>query len=150
MRDGKEGIEAEMTWLSVHHHIFPATSIRLQEAQQARVTVMANAAEILAYGTKWGAEVIVHGHEHQPSVTIARRWPTDAIGKHFVPMVSIGAGSAGVEQGLLGPLGRNQYFVLYRRKDDLIIRSRSLGEAGIAFVSHNDMMIPLGPPHRHT
>ncbi len=138
----EENVE-DLIWVSVHHHIFPATSIRLEEAQRAKVTVMANAAEILAHATSWGAEVILHGHEHQPSVTIARRWPTDAAGKHFVPVISIGAGSVGAEQKLLGPFGRNQYFVLYRRKKDLILRSRCLGEAGIAFVAQNDMIVPL-------
>jgi hypothetical protein len=134
----------ELTWLSVHHHLFPATSIPLEEAQRAKVTVMANAAEILAHARHWGTEVILHGHEHQPSVTIVRSWPTDATSKHFVPMVSIGAGSAGVKQGLLGHIGRNQYFVLYRRKTDLILRSRWLGNEGIAFVAQNDMVVPLG------
>jgi hypothetical protein len=138
-----EGMENETIWFAVHHHIFPATSVRLQEAQQAKVTVMANAAEILACATHWGAEAILHGHEHQPSVTITRRWPSDGMGRHLVPVVSIGAGSAGAEQRLLGPFGRNQYFVLYRRNNDLILRSRCLGDAGIAFVAQNDLIVPL-------
>jgi predicted MPP superfamily phosphohydrolase len=135
-----EGPQAHI-WMVFHHHIFPATAISLQDARRANLTLTANASEVLAWARRFGVEAILHGHEHQPSVTVARSWPTDTVGKQFVPVVAIGAGSASVKQHLTGPFGRNQYFVLYRRADDTIIRSRALGPQGQAFGAHNDIVI---------
>jgi hypothetical protein len=132
----------EAVWLAVHHHIFPATSLRLGDAMQAKVSTMANSVEILARSSQWGVEAILHGHEHQPSLTVARRWPTDFRGKAFTPIVSIGAGSFGVEPALLGPFARHHYYVLGLRSQDILIRSRCLGDEGVAFVSHGDVLLP--------
>jgi len=48
----------------------------LQKSQK-KVSVMANADEILNYANQWGVEMVLHGHEHQPTVTAVRRWPVD-------------------------------------------------------------------------
>jgi UDP-2,3-diacylglucosamine pyrophosphatase LpxH len=135
-----KGLQSHI-WMVLHHHIFPATPIRLQDAQAAHLTIMANASEVLAWARRLGVEAILHGHEHQPAVTIARSWPTDSMGKQFVPVVAIGAGSAAVKRQHLGPFGRNQYFVLYRRGGDTIVRSRCLGDEGLAFTAHNDFVL---------
>jgi hypothetical protein len=40
-------------------------------------------------------------------------------------------------------LGRNQYFVLYRKPDQIVIRSRCISDEGFAFMAHNDLVVPL-------
>jgi 3',5'-cyclic AMP phosphodiesterase CpdA len=130
-----------LNWIVVHHHIFPATPTPLSEAEGRVVSIMANSAEILDYANQWKVEVILHGHEHQPSITVARRWPID-VGDVFAPIASIGAGSFSVKRDSLGPFSRNHYYVLVRRADGLLIRSRQQGTGGVKFVSHSDMWLP--------
>jgi hypothetical protein len=139
--------EQVFTWMAVHHHIFPATSMRLEQAQQRKASVMGNAPALLDYATRWKVEMILHGHEHQPSVTVAHRWPTDC-GDNFFPITAVGAGSFSVDAQDLGPFARNHYYILYRRPTDIIIRSRWLGESGIRFGSHNDIILPRPVPSR--
>lgn len=139
-RDDGEDMRAHV-WMVLHHHIFPATPIRLEDARSAHLTIMANAPEVLAWARRHNVETILHGHEHQPSITIARSWPIDSMGKEFVPILAISAGSACVKRQHLGPFGRNQYFVMYQRAGDIIVRSRCLGDQGFAFVAHNDIVI---------
>ena len=43
----------------------------------------------------------------------------------------------------IGALGRNQYFVLYRKPDQIVIRSRCISDEGFAFMAHNDLVVPL-------
>ena len=58
------------TWLAVHHHVFPASSTPLDQAREAKsLSVLANAPQVLEYANDWRAELILHGHEHQQSVT---------------------------------------------------------------------------------
>jgi 3',5'-cyclic AMP phosphodiesterase CpdA len=140
LRGNGKGVRSHV-WMVLHHHIFPATAIRLEDAKAAHLTIMANAPEVLAFARRLNVETILHGHEHQPSVTVARSWPTDSMGKQFVPVVAIGAGSASVKRQHLGPFSRNQYFILYRRESDTIVRSRYSGDQGLAFVPHNDLVI---------
>jgi 3',5'-cyclic AMP phosphodiesterase CpdA len=130
-----------LTWIAVHHHIFPAASSGLAEAQRKKISVMANAAEILDYANQWKVEMILHGHEHQPSVTVARRWPVD-VGDVFAPIAAVGAGSFGVVRDFLGHFSRNHYYIIQRRADDIIIRSRCQGDGGVRFIAHSDLCIP--------
>jgi 3',5'-cyclic AMP phosphodiesterase CpdA len=146
-RDRVDGYDAVHSWMAVHHHVFPASSIQLEDAQQKRVSLIGNALEVQQYATRWGVEMILHGHEHQPSVTVARRWPVE-LGDEFAPLTVIGAGSFSVCREKLGPFSRNQYFVLYRRADDVIVRSRQTGETMESFIPHNDIILPQ--PGRQT
>jgi len=124
----------------VHHHILPCSSVPLEQAQTKNVSVMANAAEVLDSANRWGVELILHGHEHQPMVTVARRWPVGA-GGEFNAMIVIGAGSFSVKREQLGPFARNHYYVICLRKDDIIVRSRCIGDNGTNFVGHNDVFL---------
>jgi hypothetical protein len=130
------------TWLVVHHHVFPATSAAIYEAERRNVSVLANSSEFRAKALSWSAELIMHGHEHQPCVTVARTWPAGA-GLDFAPLVVVGAGSISAHRDLLGEFSRNHYFVIHRREHDVLIRSRCMGDFGTSFVGHNDMTIPL-------
>lgn len=129
------------TWLAVHHHVFPATSSPLSDASVARVSTMANSPEVLEMANETRCELILHGHEHQPCVTVARRWPADG-GETFAPTASIGAGSFGVKREYLGPFSRNQYFVIIRRSSGILLRSRAQGSTGVRFVPHSDIWLP--------
>ena len=100
---------------------------------------MANAAEILTLATQWGVEMILHGHDHQPSITVAHRWPVEREGG-LKPIISVGAGSCGARDHL-GPIARNQYFIVYRRRDSIIIRSRCMDENGLKFARHDDVKL---------
>jgi hypothetical protein len=141
LREDREAGRVTNAWIAVHHHIFPACSLPLPEAERRKVSVMANASEVIDFANQMGIEVVLHGHEHQPSVTVARRWPIDE-GNVFAPVVSVGAGSFGVSRDYLGPFARNQYFVVHRRTKDIVIRSRCQGAGGVKFVSHSDLQIP--------
>jgi predicted phosphodiesterase len=130
------------TWIVVHHHVLPVNSAEVRNALQHKVSVMGNAADLLELAAEVRAEVILHGHEHQPLVTIARRWSSDESIPDFHPVVILGAGSFSSPYTDLGPFRRNHYFLLYRRAGDLIVRSRALGDNGLAFGKHRDLQIP--------
>jgi hypothetical protein len=101
---------------------------------------MGNASALLQFAAHLGVEMILHGHEHHPSVTIARRWPND-VGDEFYPIAAIGAGSLGLDVQHLADFPRNHYYVLYRLSDRVIVRSRGLGPSGIQFVAHQDLQL---------
>jgi hypothetical protein len=138
-RSGDYGIVR--TWLAVHHHLLPVTATSLEAARARKVSVMGNASLVQTYASRWNVELVLHGHEHQPAVTVARRWPADA-GPGFSPLTVLAAGSVGAKVEFLGPFARNQYFVAYRRAQDIIVRSRCMGDTGIRFVTHNDICLP--------
>jgi hypothetical protein len=129
--------------------VFPATAARLDQAQTRAVSVMGNTSELQEYAAQWQVEAILHGHEHQPSVTVSRRWPVTH-GDHFTPLTVLGAGSFSVNPALLGPLLKNHYYVLYRRKDQLVIRSRQTGDSLLKFVPHNDVVFDPAQPFNFT
>jgi predicted phosphodiesterase len=130
------------TWIVVHHHVVPVNSVEVKNALQHKVSVMGNAAHLLEFAAEIRAEVILHGHEHQPLVTVSRRWSIDSSIPDFHPVVILGAGSFSSPYTDLGPFRRNHYFLLYRRAGDLIVRSRELGGSGLAFAKHRDLRIP--------
>jgi calcineurin-like phosphoesterase family protein len=129
------------TWLALHHHVFPATSPPFESAKTGNVSMFANAAGLLKLAGEIRAEIILHGHEHQPSITVASRWPLDDENKRFSRVVSVGAGSVGVKQQYLGPIGKNHYYIIVRRPEDAIIRSRCLGDTALRFSCHNDLLV---------
>jgi predicted phosphodiesterase len=134
--------EVVRTWVVVHHHVFPASPLTLEEIQRKKLTVLANSSDVLAFANRVRAEMVLHGHEHQPTVTIARRWPAE-IRREFQAVVAIGAGSVSAIKSNLGPFSRNQYFILYRKRDHLVVRSRCTGDTGLSFGSHEDLAIRL-------
>jgi Calcineurin-like phosphoesterase len=140
-----DGTERTLTWMAVHHHIYPASSLSLAEAETRKVSVMGNSVELLDFASRWGIEMVLHGHEHQPSVTDGGRWPVDGR-DGFAPVTSVGAGSFGTARDLLGPISRNHYYVIHRRPVDIIIRSRCQGAGGIKFLSHADLHVPRPTP----
>lgn len=137
----REGVQGT-TWVAVHHHVFPATSIDLPKARRNNVTLLANSWELQSRAMKWGAELVLHGHEHQPSMTAAER----CLEEDHEPsrrLITIGAGSVGAAPSELGPFSRNHYYVIYRRSNDLVIRSRCLADGGVTFTRHRDRVLPL-------
>jgi predicted phosphodiesterase len=134
-------VEQVTTWLVVHHHVFPVTSASLLDAHARKVSVMANSATLLSFALQWQVELILHGHEHQPSITIARRWPIER-GHALAPLCVAGAGSFACKLEYLGPFARNHYFIHVRRRDDILIRSRMTGDQGLGWVGHGDLCIP--------
>jgi 3',5'-cyclic AMP phosphodiesterase CpdA len=135
--------ETNGIWLVVHHHVFPVTSADLQKARERNVSVMGNASELLRYAYQWGVELILHGHEHQPVVTWAQRWMGETASLGFRPLAVLGAGSCGAKRELLGPMARNQFYVIVRKESEIIVRSRVLGEEGVNFVPHQDFSISI-------
>ena len=131
-------------WAVVHHHVLPVGSVAVEDARNRSVSVMANAAEILESCKSCGIEAILHGHEHQPGLTLARRWTADSIDRKFWPIAVIGAGSCGAKRERLGPVSHNHYYILIRRPIDILVRSRLMGFEGIGFIAHNDLSITLG------
>jgi predicted MPP superfamily phosphohydrolase len=128
------------TWMSVHHHVFPATPLPLDQAKKAKVSVLGNATELLNLANRAKIELVLHGHEHQPSVTVARRWWIDK-GYQLSPITTVGAGSFGAATKLLGPILRNHYHIIYRRPHEIVIRSRMLGDSGNLFEGHEDITL---------
>jgi predicted phosphodiesterase len=129
------------TWLVIHHHVFPISSPTAKEAYEKKFSVMGNVAQLLSFANKNKIDMILHGHEHQPNVTVSRRWPTEEeIG--FAPIVSIGGGSFSGYSSILEPFSKNHYFLIYRRSKETIIRSRVLSAKGLAFNTHSDMIVP--------
>ena len=137
--DPEDG-DNQHTWLAIHHHVFPATSHARRDAAKSKVTVMANAVRLLDFAKRVDAQVVLHGHEHQPSVTVARRWPQESP-LDFGRIAAVGAGSASARAEDLGPFKRNQYFVLHLSEHGLLVRSRALGDNGRAFVGHSDLLL---------
>jgi len=136
-----EQIKQVITWIVVHHHVFPATSAMQEDAGRKNISVMANADELLYFASRWNVDLILHGHEHQPSVTVACRWPVNRPDELVSPVTVIGVGSIGVHSNYLSPFRRNHYYILYRRPDDIVVRSRCLGDKGVMFGSHGDLFL---------
>jgi 3',5'-cyclic AMP phosphodiesterase CpdA len=141
-QSAKKRHDGAFTWLAMHHHIFPVTSVTRDEAEQNQASVTANASEVLQCANKWQAELVLHGHEHQPSITFARRWPVDD-GHAFEPVAALCAGSFGLKPDKLGPVGRNHYYVIVRKPERIVVRSRWLGDEGVAFTSHACVELPV-------
>lgn len=144
--DAANAPEEVATWVTVHHHVFPATNPSPHEAGAKRVSLFANASEVLDSVQAWGAELVLHGHEHQPSITIAQRWDDrgERKGNPFSRIVSIGAGSFSLRSHL-GPIGKNHYYVLHRSKDALTVYSRVMDSHDVAFIGHGRIRIEMAP-----
>lgn len=137
------GAEQVLTWIVVHHHLFPATSPKASDAHQRKVSIIGNASDLLLHAASWRVEMILHGHEHQPSVTVAQRWkypPRE--GAEFSRLVTAGAGSLALNSHL-GPIRKNHYFVHCRRARDLVIHSRIMDANDMAFTAHDTIRIDL-------
>jgi hypothetical protein len=130
-------------WLIVHHHVFPVSSANLEHARERNISVMGNASELLWRAHQWLVELILHGHEHQPSMTWAQRWVGETRSAAFRPIGVLGAGSCGAKREKLGALSKNHYYALIRRQREIIIRSRILGDQGLDFISHADLSISV-------
>lgn len=124
--------------LLVHHHVLPCSRNPVDVAQSGRASVMTNATELLDRAYRWGVDAILHGHEHQPTVTVARRWPIDDM-LEFKAIAVIGAGSFSVKRESLGACAKNHYYVIHVQERNINVRSRIFGDTGVGFVSHNDM-----------
>jgi len=135
-KNGKE----KLTWIVTHHHIFPNTSLRANDIENKKISVMGNVPEILHLASTVNAELILHGHEHQPSITKARRWPIDNK-SDFQKITTICAGSISGRREDLGPFSRNHYYIIYRRANDILVRSRVMGPNGIGFTAHDDIQL---------
>jgi predicted MPP superfamily phosphohydrolase len=141
--DHSEGERRMLTWMAVHHHVFPATSPTEREAYQKKVSLFANSDEVLHHAHDWGVELILHGHEHQPSITVAERWncPPSLRKSRFSRIVSIGAGSLALSTHT-GSIG-NHYYVLHRSDGALTVYSRWLDAREIAFTGHDRVRIDM-------
>ena len=142
--DTQARIEAH-TWVVVHHHLFPATSPGAREALEKRISLFADASELLYHAHRWQTEAILHGHEHQPSITVAQRWaypPRSPGDPTFSSVISAGAGSFALGSHL-GPIGRNHYYVIHRRPQEICFHSRILDAHGIAFTHHDHVRVDL-------
>lgn len=128
------------TWITTHHHVFPATSPKVQSAYNKNISLIANTAQLLSFANHNNVEMILHGHEHQPSITITRRWPSSN-NKSLHPLVSLGAGSFGGNESITSPYARNQYYIIYDQKDRSIIRSRSLIHNAYSFNEDSNIVI---------
>jgi 3',5'-cyclic AMP phosphodiesterase CpdA len=138
--------KAQLTWIVTHHHVLPITSTPESDARLGKISVMGNAAELLSRAAKWKAELVLHGHEHQPGITVAMRWTSDFPTADFHPLVVLCAGSCGAKREKLGPISRNHYHVVIRRAESMTIRSRVMGEEGLCFLTHRDFQIPMRRP----
>jgi 3',5'-cyclic AMP phosphodiesterase CpdA len=137
---------AQLTWIVTHHHVLPITSTPETDAKIGKISVMGNAAELLSRAAKWNAELVLHGHEHQPGITVAMRWTSDFPNADFHPLVVLCAGSCGVKREKLGPISRNHYHVVIRQAEAIRIRSRVMGDEGLGFQTHRDFQIPVRRP----
>jgi hypothetical protein len=142
LRQSGGGDEEEvLIWLILHHHVLPIISAELGEARGRRVSVMGNAAEVFAKARRWRVEMILHGHQHQPALTLAQRGQGMVEDLDLRGVAVLGAGSCGAYREALGPIARNQYYVIARRVADFVIRSRIMGEQELRFVAHNDFVL---------
>lgn len=141
--DRSENPPRTLTWMAVHHHVFPATNPTEREAYQKKVSLFANSDEVLHHAHDWGVELILHGHEHQPSITVAERWncPPTVRRDRFSRIVSIGAGSLALSAHT-GSIG-NHYHVLHRSEQALTVYSRWLDSREIAFTGHDRVRIEM-------
>src|SRR5262249_6264973 len=52
--------EQSLLWLAVHHHVFAASSARIDDAEKKKVSVLGNSAALQSKAMKWSAELIMH------------------------------------------------------------------------------------------
>lgn len=141
-----DGHLGRSVWFLSHHHYLPVCDSDVVDATKRKVSVMANASQVLNFARDNGAEVVLHGHQHQPFLCYASRWMGSMEPISLRPILIVGAGSAAAKREHLGPIAQNHYFVLVRQKDSLIVRSRRFGEEGLSFTPHEDFIFYLPSP----
>lgn len=143
----KEGsdLPRRTVWFMSHHHYLPVCDVDVTEAGKRKVSVMANASQVLSIARNLDVEVILHGHQHQPFLCHASRWMGSTDPVRFRPLLMVGAGSVGAGREQLGPIAQNHYFLLVRQDNRLVIRSRKFGDEGLGFVPHDDFV--FARPH---
>jgi len=140
--DATSGFGAVYNWFVLHHHVTPVTSTAIDDARRRKVSVLGNAPELLNKSKALNVEVVLHGHEHQPSVTQLKWWLGERH-SNFGSIVSVCAGSCSAKRERLGPAARNHYFILVRRRNELVIMSRMMGDEGLSFRPHEDLSVNL-------
>lgn len=125
-------------WCVTHHHVFPVLDAPVEDARRGKVTTMASAATLLDGCSQMSVEVILHGHEHQPTITKSTRWHCSNE-RSFRPISVVGAGSIGAPPVKLGPFSRNHYYVIHSKRESLIVMSRMLGDTKMGFTSHANL-----------
>lgn len=119
--------------LVLHHHLLPVAPVEHFSSYDPRFSLTLDAADMLARSTKFGVDLILHGHQHQPFVATFNRGMTlsESTGRSIVVH---GAGSVGVDRDHLGRVGKNCYSLL--RFDDngagveLVVRATSEATSG--------------------
>ncbi|MEW8199272.1 MAG: metallophosphoesterase [Candidatus Thiodiazotropha endolucinida] len=137
-------------WFLSHHHYLPVCDSDVANATKRKVSIMANASQVLNIARDNGAEMVLHGHQHQPFLCYASRWMGSMEPIGFRPILIVGAGSAAVKREHLGPIAQNHYFVLVRQRDRVIVRSRRFGEEGLSFTPHEDFILSRPLPERRS
>lgn len=111
-----------------HHHLLPALPRERIGSFDTNFSVSLDAGEILVAALKHEADVIAHGHMHQP---VAHTYARNAAGLSFpgTRLLGVhGAGSAGLKPELLGPIGKNSYTIYEFDHDEVVVRIRVASE----------------------
>jgi 3',5'-cyclic AMP phosphodiesterase CpdA len=118
--------------LVLHHHLVPVTA-QEDVAYGRTYSLTLDAAQIVHRAMQLGVDLVLHGHMHQPFITSVSRAGRNT---GFPPRRTLaihGAGSAGVERGHTGAVGKNSYSVLTFDLDGAKVFVRSWSEATAGF-----------------
>lgn len=121
--------------LVLHHHLLPVAPVEDIGGYDPRFSITVDATDILSRSTMAEVDLILHGHQHQPFVATFNRGmtPRDSSGR-FVAVH--GTGSAGVDRGHLGPVGKNCYSLLNFDQNGVELVIRATSEATSGFTQH--------------
>ena len=109
---GKAPQTVAATVLCMHHHVLPVTYVERDYYKHKRTSVTLDAKAILDTCIEKGVSMILHGHQHQPSLSYYGSMnPT--VGGTIPPMIWIsGVGSAGAVTKHMGAVKRRHFQVL--------------------------------------
>lgn len=101
-------------FLVLHHHLLPVA--RVEAPQSKGVTLALDASEILSESQRSGVQVVLHGHQHKPKISVYQDVPLSGE-PSGCPIHVIANGSAGAKNDRL-PHGERNSYCLFRLNHD--------------------------------
>src|SRR6266404_2667191 len=125
----------------VHHHLMPVNYIEGIDWESKKVSIMLDAEAVLRSLVFARTRLVLHGHQHQPFISIVRRIVDGFVdpfeGKECCvdgSIAIVGGGSVGVDRAHINIIGRNSYNIIELSPDGPIsVRTRLQSPVGPGF-----------------
>lgn len=134
-------------FVALHHHLLPAIAREEIGAVGDRYSLTLDASDVLLAALECETDVVMHGHMHQPVLTSYSRVVPRGRFSGLRAVTVHGAGSAGLERGRLGRLGKNSYTIVEVEPAVTRIRIRVDADEATGFEDWLDAPYEDNTPH---